>query len=55
VIFPFATGLGLRSIAELAKELPDIRSRLLDGQYWTGEAEAVLLKSRFCAPPAEGA
>ena len=47
VIFPFAAGLGLRSIAELAKELPDILPRLLDGQYWTNEAEAVFLKSRF--------
>ncbi len=47
VIFPFAAGLGLRSIAELAKELPDVQPRLLDGQYWTGEAEAVFLKSRF--------
>jgi threonine dehydrogenase-like Zn-dependent dehydrogenase len=46
VIFPFAAGLGLRSIAELAKELPDILPRLLDGQYWTNEAEAVFLKSR---------
>ncbi len=49
VIFPFADGLGLRSIAELAKELPDILPRLLDGQYWTAEAEAVFLKSCFFA------
>jgi threonine dehydrogenase-like Zn-dependent dehydrogenase len=46
-VFPFAAGLGLRSIAELAKELPDVKPRLLDGQYWTNEAEAVFLKSRF--------
>jgi threonine dehydrogenase-like Zn-dependent dehydrogenase len=46
VIFPFATGLGLRSIAELAEDLPDIQPRLLDGRYWTGEAEGPFLKSR---------
>jgi L-sorbose 1-phosphate reductase len=48
VIFPFAADLGLRSIAELAKELADVQPRLLDAQYWTNEAEAVFLKSRFC-------
>lgn len=49
VIFPFAAGLGLRSIAELAAMLPDLAPRLLDGQYWTNEAEAVFLQSRFFA------
>ncbi len=46
VIFPFADGLGLRSIAELSRDLADIAPLLLDGQYWTNEAEAVFLKSR---------
>lgn len=49
VIFPFAEGLGLRSLAELAKDLPDLAPRLLDGRYWTNDAEAVFLKSRFFA------
>ena len=47
VIFPFADGMGLRSIAELSRDLADIAPRLLDGQYWTSEAEAAFLKSRF--------
>jgi threonine dehydrogenase-like Zn-dependent dehydrogenase len=55
VIFPFAAGLGLRSIAELAKELPALPPLLLDGQYWTNEAEAVFLKTRFFAARAEEA
>jgi threonine dehydrogenase-like Zn-dependent dehydrogenase len=49
VIFPFAADLGLRSIAGVARELADVQPRLLDGQYWTNEAEAVFLKSRFFA------
>lgn len=47
VIFPFAAGLGLRSIAELAADLSEIGPLLLDGQYWTGEAEGLFLKSRY--------
>ena len=46
VIFPFAHGIGLKSIKELAKDLPELASLLLDGQYWTREAEAVFRKSR---------
>ena len=49
VIFPFAHGIGLRSIKELARELPEIAPYLLDGQYWTREAEAVFLKSKLFA------
>jgi threonine dehydrogenase-like Zn-dependent dehydrogenase len=49
VIFPFAHGIGLKSIKELARELPEIVPLLLDGQYWTREAEAVFLKSRLFA------
>jgi L-sorbose 1-phosphate reductase len=49
VVFPFADGIGLKSIAEVAKELPDLAARLLDGQYWTNEAEAAFLKSRWFA------
>ena len=45
VIFPFAHGIGLKSVKELARDLP----HLLDGQYWTREAEAVFLKSRLFA------
>jgi threonine dehydrogenase-like Zn-dependent dehydrogenase len=47
VVFPFADGMGLKSIAEVAKELPDLATRLLDGQYWTNEAEAAFLESRW--------
>ena len=46
VIFPFAHGIGLRTIRDLAREIPEIASLLLDGQYWTREAEEAFLKSR---------
>ena len=46
VIFPFAHGIGLKSIRELSKDLPEIAPLLLDGQYWTREAETAFLKSR---------
>lgn len=49
VVFPFGEGIGLKSIAEVAKELPDLASRLLDAQYWTNEAEAAFLKSSWFA------
>jgi len=49
VIFPFAHGIGLRNIRELAREIPEIASLLLDGQYWTREAEDAFLKSRAFA------
>ncbi len=47
VIFPFANGIGLKSIRELARELPELAPKLLDGQYWTREAEAVFRASRY--------
>jgi threonine dehydrogenase-like Zn-dependent dehydrogenase len=47
VIFPFAHGIGLKSLKELARDLPDIASSLLDGQYWTRAAEAAFLKSKY--------
>ena len=49
VIFPFAHGIGLKSIRELARELPEIAPLLLDGQYWTREAEEKFLRSRAFA------
>ena len=49
VIFPFAHGIGLKSIRELAKDLPEITSLLLDGQYWTRNAETAFRKSRHFA------
>jgi hypothetical protein len=49
VIFPFAHGIGLKSIRELARDIPEIAPLLLDGQYWTREAEAAFLKSRAFA------
>jgi len=47
VIFPFAHGIGLKTIKDLAHEIPEIEPLLLDGQYWTREAEAAFLKSRL--------
>ncbi len=47
VIFPFAHGIGLKSLKELARDLPEIASNLLDGQYWTRAAEAAFRKSRY--------
>ena len=47
VIFPFAHGIGLKSLKELARDLPEVASNLLDGQYWTRKAEAAFLKSRY--------
>jgi L-sorbose 1-phosphate reductase len=49
VIFPFAHGIGLKSVRELSRDLPEIASLLLDGQYWTREAEKAFLKSRAFA------
>jgi hypothetical protein len=49
VIFPFAHGIGLRSIKELARDLAGLAPSLLDGQYWTREAEAFFLKSKHFA------
>ena len=49
VIFPFAHGMGLKSIKEIARDLPDLAPLLLDGQYWTREAESIFLKSRYFA------
>jgi L-sorbose 1-phosphate reductase len=46
VIFPFAHGIGLKSVKELAHEMPELAPLLLDGQYWTREAEAAFLKSK---------
>jgi len=47
VIFPFAHGIGLKSLKELGREVPEVASRLLDGQYWTREAESAFLKSKY--------
>jgi D-arabinose 1-dehydrogenase-like Zn-dependent alcohol dehydrogenase len=49
VIFPFAHGMGLKSIKEIARDLPEVAPLLLDGQYWTRQAESVFLKSRYFA------
>ena len=49
VIFPFAHGMGLKSLRELAGDLPEITPHLLDGQYWAREAEAIFRKSRYLA------
>jgi L-sorbose 1-phosphate reductase len=46
VIFPFAHGIGLKSLKELARDLPELSSKLLDGQYWTRDAEDAFRKSR---------
>jgi threonine dehydrogenase-like Zn-dependent dehydrogenase len=46
VIFPFAHGIGLKSIKDLTRDLPELTPLLLDGQYWTRQAEKVFRKSR---------
>jgi L-sorbose 1-phosphate reductase len=47
VIFPFAHGIGLKSLKELARDIPEVASNLLDGQYWTRGAETAFLKSKY--------
>lgn len=47
VIFPFAHGIGLKSLRELGRDLPELAARLLDGQYWNREAEKVFLESKY--------
>lgn len=42
VVFPFAEGVGLKSLTELARESPGIAALLLDGRYWTASAEAAM-------------
>jgi len=49
VIFPFAHGIGLKTVRELAHELPEISTLLLDGQYWTREAEKAFLGGKHFA------
>lgn len=44
VIYPHCKGLPLTTVADLAAQHPSIRERLLDGRYWTPEAEAELLR-----------
>jgi L-sorbose 1-phosphate reductase len=47
VIFPFAHGIGLKSIKEIARDLPEVAAHLLNGQYWTREAETAFLKGKY--------
>ncbi len=42
VIFPFAEGIGLKSLPDLARESPEIAPFLLDGRFWTAAAEAAM-------------
>ncbi|MGV3724740.1 MAG: alcohol dehydrogenase catalytic domain-containing protein [Actinomycetota bacterium] len=44
VIYPHCQALPLLTVAELAERHPSIQERLLDGYYWTPEAEAELLR-----------
>ena len=44
VIFPHCVDLPLLPLEQLADLHPSIRERLLDGRYWTPEAEAELLR-----------
>jgi threonine dehydrogenase-like Zn-dependent dehydrogenase len=48
VIFPHCADLPLLPLEELAEKHPTIRERLLDGKYWTPEAEAELLRLYGC-------
>jgi len=47
VIFPFAHGIGLKSLRELGRDLPELAAKLLDGRYWTREAEKEFLSSKY--------
>lgn len=44
VIYPHCKDLPLLTVAELAERHPTIQERLLDGYYWTPEAETELLR-----------
>lgn len=44
VIFPHCHNLPLLTVEQLAEKHPTIRKRLLDGRYWTPEAEAELIR-----------
>jgi threonine dehydrogenase-like Zn-dependent dehydrogenase len=44
VIYPHCKDLPLLTVAELAERHPSIHERLLDGYFWTPEAEAELLR-----------
>jgi threonine dehydrogenase-like Zn-dependent dehydrogenase len=44
VIYPHCKDLPLLTVAELGERHPSIQERLLDGYYWTPEAEAELLR-----------
>jgi hypothetical protein len=53
VIFPFAEGFGLKSLPELARDVPGIAPLLLDGRYWTGAVEAAMKGRLLPAPSGE--
>ncbi len=44
VIYPHVRNLPLTTVPDLADRHPSIKERLLDGHYWTPEAEAELLR-----------
>jgi threonine dehydrogenase-like Zn-dependent dehydrogenase len=50
VIFPFAHGMGLKTLSELARDLPEIAPLLIDGRYWTNNAEAAFFESKYFRP-----
>ncbi len=47
VVFPGARGFGIKSVEELAEEVPEIKKHLVDGKYWSNEAEAVFMQSDY--------
>ncbi len=44
VIYPHLRDLPLQEVSDLAEQHPSLREKLLDGRYWTPEAEAELLR-----------
>jgi len=44
VVYPHCRDLPLLTVDQLAERHPSVRERLLDGRYWTPEAEAELLR-----------
>jgi hypothetical protein len=44
VIYPHCKSLPLTTVDDLGRQHPSIAERLLDGRYWTPDAETELLR-----------
>ncbi len=47
VVYPGAVSLGVKSVVELGELIPEMAGQLIDGKYWTNEAEKRFLESHF--------